>query len=71
MATFPGKDFDPNSLKISEIYNPRYAHETLKADVKISLMLLYPISVHMEEDKSYMSTLKLKMISDSLSSSEH
>jgi uncharacterized protein (DUF302 family) len=63
-ATLASKGFDRNPLKIIEICNPRYASEVLRADIKISLMLPCPISVYVEGGKTYISTLRPKMISD-------
>lgn len=63
-ATLASKGFDSAPLKIIEICNPRYASEVLKKDIKISLMLPCPISVYVENDKTYISTLRPKAISD-------
>ena len=62
-ATLAAKGFDREPIKIVEICNPRYASEVLKKDVKISLMLPCPISVYVEGDKTYISTLRPGMIS--------
>lgn len=59
-ATLAGKGFDRAPLKIVEICNPRYAHEVLKADVKISLMLPCPVSVYSEGGKTYISAMRPK-----------
>ena len=63
-ATLTGKGFDRESLKIIEICNPKYAGEVLKSDVKISLMLPCPISVYVEGGKTYINTLRPKVISN-------
>ena len=62
--TLAGKGFNREPLKIIEICNPKYASEVLKSDVKISLMLPCPISVYVEGGKTYISTLRPKIISD-------
>ncbi len=63
-ATLAGKGFDREPLKIIEICNAKYASQVLDRDVKISLMLPCPISVYTQEGKTYISTLRPKMISD-------
>ncbi len=63
-ATLAGKGFDREPLKIIEICNAKYASQVLARDVKISLMLPCPISVYTQEGKTYISTLRPKMISD-------
>ncbi|HQZ97998.1 MAG TPA: DUF302 domain-containing protein [Pyrinomonadaceae bacterium] len=56
-ATLAEKGFPREPLNIVEICNARYASEVLKKDVKLSLMLPCPISVYVEEGKTYLSTL--------------
>lgn len=63
-ATLAGKGFDREPLKIIEICNAKYANQVLARDVKISLMLPCPISVYTQEGKTYISTLRPRMISD-------
>jgi len=63
-ATLAAKGFDREPLKIIEICNPRYASEVLKKDVKISLMLPCPISIYVQSGKTYISTLRPRVISD-------
>ena len=63
-ATIAGKGFDRGPLKIVEICNPGYAHEVLKADVKISLMLPCPVSVYPEGGKTRISAMRPKIIAD-------
>ncbi len=63
-ATLASKGFDSVPLKIIEICNPRYASEVLKRDIKISLMLPCPISVYVEGGRTYISTLRPKVIAD-------
>jgi uncharacterized protein (DUF302 family) len=63
-ATLAAKGFDRGPLKIIEICNAKYASQVLAEDVKISLMLPCPISVYVEDGKTYISTLRPKMIAD-------
>ena len=63
-ATLASKGFDREPLKIIEICNAKYASQVLAKDIKISLMLPCPISVYVEKDKTYISTLRPKVISD-------
>jgi len=63
-ATLASKGFDREPLKIIEICNAKYASQVLAKDIKISLMLPCPISVYVENDKTYISTLRPKIISD-------
>ena len=63
-ATLANKGFDSVPLKIIEICNAKYASQVLAKDIKISLMLPCPISVYVENDKTYISTLRPKIISD-------
>jgi uncharacterized protein (DUF302 family) len=63
-ATLAAKGFDREPLKIIEICNAKYASQVLTKDIKISLMLPCPISVYVEGGKTYISTLRPKVISD-------
>jgi uncharacterized protein (DUF302 family) len=63
-ATLAGKGFDREPLKIIEICNARYANEVLKKDIKIALMLPCPVSVYVQDGKTYISTLRPIVISD-------
>ena len=63
-ATLASKGFDRDPLKIIEICNAKYASQVLTKDIKISLMLPCPISVYVEGGKTYISTLRPKVISD-------
>ncbi|HLA00282.1 MAG TPA: DUF302 domain-containing protein [Thermodesulfovibrionales bacterium] len=63
-ATLASKGFDREPLKIIEICNAKYASQVLTKDIKISLMLPCPISVYVEGGKTYISTLRPKVISD-------
>jgi uncharacterized protein (DUF302 family) len=61
-ATLEGKGFHREPLKIIEICNAKYASQVLEKDIKISLMLPCPISVYEEKGKTFISTLKPKVI---------
>ena len=63
-ATLAAKGFDREPLKVIEICNAKYASQVLTKDIKISLMLPCPISVYVEGGKTYISTLRPKVISD-------
>lgn len=63
-ATLAAKGFDREPLKIIEICNAKYASQVLAKDIKISLMLPCPISVYVEGGKTYISTLRPKVIAD-------
>ena len=63
-ATLANKGFESVPLKIIEICNPLYACEVLKRDIKISLMLPCPISVYAEGGKTYISTLRPRVIAE-------
>lgn len=58
------KGFPRSPLKIIEICNTKYASQVLERDVKISLMLPCPISVYVENDKTYISTLLPSWMAD-------
>ena len=51
------RGFSREPLKIIEICNAKYASQVLERDVKISLMLPCPISVYVQQGKTYISTL--------------
>jgi uncharacterized protein (DUF302 family) len=63
-ATLAAKGFEREPLKIIEICNAKYASRVLSKDIKISLMLPCPISVYVEDGKTYLSALRPKMIAD-------
>jgi uncharacterized protein (DUF302 family) len=56
-ATLAEKGFPRAPLKIVEICNARYASQVLDKDIKIALMLPCPISVYVQEGRTYISTL--------------
>jgi uncharacterized protein (DUF302 family) len=51
-------------MKIIEICNAKFASQVLAKDKKISLMLPCPISVFVEEGKTYISAFKPHVLSD-------
>lgn len=63
-ATLASKGFDSVPLKVIEICNAKYASEVLSKDIKISLMLPCPISVYVENGRTYISTLRPRVIAD-------
>ncbi|MEK6682505.1 MAG: DUF302 domain-containing protein, partial [Nitrospirota bacterium] len=63
-ATLASKGFDREPLKIIEICNPKYATEVLNKDIKIALMLPCPISVYVQNGKTYISALRPRVIAD-------
>ncbi|BCW93967.1 MAG: hypothetical protein KatS3mg007_1861 [Thermoanaerobaculum sp.] len=56
-ATLAEKGFTREPLKIVEICNAKYASQVLARDVKISLMLPCPISVYVEQGRTFISTM--------------
>lgn len=56
-ATLAEKGFPREPLKIIEVCSAKYASQVLNKDVKISLMLPCPISVYVQDGKTYVSTL--------------
>lgn len=63
-ATLASKGFESAPLKIIEICNAKYASQVLAKDIKISLMLPCPINVYVEGGKTYISTLRPRVIAD-------
>jgi len=63
-ATLAAKGFEREPLKIIEICNAKYASQVLARDIKISLMLPCPVSVYVQSGKTYISTLRPRVISD-------
>lgn len=58
------KGFSIEPLKIIEICNAKYASQILTKEIKIALMLPCPISVYEKSGKTYISALKLNVMSD-------
>lgn len=63
-ATLAAKGFTTEPMKIIEICNARFASQVLAKDKKISLMLPCPISVFVEEGRTYISAFKPRVLSD-------
>ena len=63
-ATLAAKGFDIEPMKIIEICNAKFAYQVLAKDKKISLMLPCPISVFVEQGKTFISALKPRVLSD-------
>ncbi len=56
-ATLAEKGFHRDPIKIVEICNARLASEILEKDVRTSLMLPCPITVYVQQGKTFMATL--------------
>lgn len=56
-ATLAEKGFLREPLTLVEVCNAKYASQVLDKDVKVSLMLPCPISVYVQNGKTYISTL--------------
>lgn len=63
-ATLAAKGFTTEPMKIIEICNARFASQVLAKDKKFSLMLPCPISVFVEQGKTFISALKPRVLSD-------
>jgi uncharacterized protein (DUF302 family) len=63
-ATLSAKGFDIESMKIVEVCNARYASQVLAKDKKISLMLPCPISIFVEQGKTFISAFKPRVLTD-------
>lgn len=63
-ATLSAKGFDIESMKIIEVCNARYASQVLAKDKNISLMLPCPISVFVEQGKTFISAFKPRVLTD-------
>jgi len=63
-ATLAAKGFDIEPMKIIEICNARFANQVLAKDKKISLMLPCPISVFVEQGKTFISAFKPRVLVD-------
>jgi uncharacterized protein (DUF302 family) len=61
-ATLAAKGFFREPMKIIEICNAKFASEVLEKDIKISLMLPCPISVYTESGKTYVCTLRPRIM---------
>ncbi|MEN4012250.1 MAG: DUF302 domain-containing protein [Bellilinea sp.] len=63
-ATLSAKGFDIEPMKIIEICNAKFANQALAKDKKISLMLPCPISVFVEQGKTFISAFKPRVLAD-------
>jgi len=63
-AILTAKGFPRDPLKIIEICHPAHASQSLAKNAKVSLMLPCPISVYVENGKTYISTLRPKLMAD-------
>lgn len=63
-ATLESKGFSREPMKIVEICNARYAHKVLARDVKTALMLPCPVVVYIEGGKTFISTLRPRVLAD-------
>jgi uncharacterized protein (DUF302 family) len=63
-ATLESKGFSREPMKIVEICNARYVDQVLAKDIKIALMLPCPVVVYIQDGKTFISTLRPKVISD-------
>ena len=63
-ATLAAKGFDIEPMKIIEICNAKFANQALAKDKKISLMLPCPISVFVEQGKTFISAFKPRVLID-------
>ncbi len=63
-ATLAAKGFEIEPMKIVEVCNAKFASQVLAKDKQISLMLPCPISVFVEQGKTYISALKPRVIAD-------
>ncbi len=61
-ATLAAKGFFREPMRIVEICNPKFASEVLEKDIKISLMLPCPISVYEQDGKTWISTLRPRVL---------
>jgi uncharacterized protein (DUF302 family) len=51
-------------MKIVEICNAKYVDKVLAKDIKIALMLPCPVVVYVQDGKTFISTLRPKVIAD-------
>ncbi len=63
-ATLAAKGFFREPMKIVEICNAKFASEVLEKDIMTSLMLPCPISVYSLRGKTFISTLRPKVMVD-------
>lgn len=63
-ATLAAKGFEIEPMKIVEVCNAGFANQVLARDKKISLMLPCPISVFVEQGKTFISALNPSVMAD-------
>jgi uncharacterized protein (DUF302 family) len=63
-ATLESKGFSREPMKIVEICNAKYVDQVLAKDIKIALMLPCPVVVYIQDGKTFISTLRPKVIAD-------
>lgn len=63
-ATLESKGFSREPMKIVEICNANYVDQVLAKDIKIALMLPCPVVVYIQDGKTFISTLRPKIIAD-------
>jgi uncharacterized protein (DUF302 family) len=63
-ATLESKGFSREPMKIVEICNAKYVDQVLAKDIKIALMLPCPVVVYVQDGKTFISTLRPKVIAD-------
>ena len=63
-ATLESKGFSREPMKIIEICNAKYVDQVLAKDIKIALMLPCPVVVYVQDGKTFISTLRPKVIAD-------
>lgn len=56
-ATLAEKGFDRDPVRIIEICNAKYASQVLAKDISLALMLPCPITVYVQNGKTYISGL--------------
>ncbi len=63
-ATLESKGFSREPMKIVEICNAKYVSQVLAKDLKIALMLPCPVVVYAQDGKTFISTLRPKILAD-------
>lgn len=63
-ATLAAKGYDREPLAIVETCNAKYASEALNKDIRIALMLPCPITVYVQGGRTYLSTLRPRVLKD-------
>ncbi len=63
-ATLESKGFSREPMKIVEICNAKYVSQVLAKDIKIALMLPCPVVVYVQNGKTFISTLRPRILAD-------